>query len=104
MFRRYIFFSPRCFLWGRLAGLGEVDWRLVHVRLLIPCFLLAQVVNGRSKTQAKALWRIKPRVCHCSNPLLFGFAFPLRLKKIFALSLVLILNFSAMFDILISLL
>ena len=82
MFRH--FFSPRCFLWGRHADLGEVDWCLVRVRsssdFLV--FFVAQVVNGRSKTQTKALWRLEPRVRvphrHFSNPLLFGFTFPFR--------------------------
>ena len=31
-------FSPRCFLWRRDVNLGRVDWRFVHVHLLIPLF------------------------------------------------------------------
>ena len=64
MFR--YFFSPRCFLWGRHADLGEVDWCFVRVSssdFLV--FFVAQVVNGRWKTQndqTKALWRLEPRV------------------------------------------
>ena len=57
-------FNSWYFLWGRHVNLGELDWRLVRVRHLISYFLVAQVVNGRSKTQtdqAKDLWRIEPR-------------------------------------------
>ena len=58
------FSSSRRFLWGRNVDLGEVDRHLVRVRYLIPCFLIAQVDNGRSKTQtyqAKTLWSIGAR-------------------------------------------
>ena len=46
---QYFFFSPICFLWGRHVDLGKADWRLVRDRLLIPCFLVEKIVNGRSK-------------------------------------------------------
>ena len=73
---RYVL-SPRRFLWGQHVYLGEVDWRLLRVRLLIPCFFVAQVVDGRSKIQtdqAKALWHIEPQVPRRQslNSLLFG--------------------------------
>ena len=65
---RHVFFCPRYFLWGWHVDLGEVDWRLVRVRLLILCFLVAPVVDDSSKTQtdqAKNVWRIEPQVPHC---------------------------------------
>lgn len=98
----YVFwylFRPWCFLWSQDVDLGEVDWRFVRVRLLIPCFLVAQLVNDHSKTQtdqAKALRRKSHKsLCHrqclnvwtpCSSDLLFPFA----KKTTTVLSLVLI--------------
>ena len=80
-------------MWGWHVNLGEVDWHLIHVRLLIPCFLVAQIVSNRSKTQrnqAKTPWRIA-----MSSSVAASVRFLSRKKKeeikIFVLSLSLIL-------------
>jgi hypothetical protein len=84
MFQYFRVVCTRSFLWGWNVHLGEFDWRLVRVRLLIPCFLVAQAFDGRSETQLdqrETLWHIiDPR-----NPL------PPPVIELFALRIVFIL-------------